>query len=1072
MSFDYKSKQTGQQQSALLGANFFFPAGETTFIVGASGSGKSTLANLLMRYYSPAQGEILIDGRPIETLDADWLRRNITLVQQQSILFNETVLQNIAFGSRNNVTRQDVIEAGKTSDLEQTLLELPQGLDTLVGSNGKSLSGGQQQRIIITRARLRDAPIVILDEATSAMDPKSTEKVMKEIRKWRNGKTTIIITHHVSQIQDTEYVYVLEHGAVVQEGYRQKLAEKTHGTFASFLPTSHKVAEESTEQSKRRQSEPLSPTSTISGVAQPWGYFGRTFGMQETPPPSNFNVRGSQLFSLGTATAHAGKVLADKIWSTPIPQNEDGVFQQFQSSTPNASRRLSVDFLSPNLRPTASFHALMPVNTRNNIDNHRAHISMHHHASLAKAARPARPRPALILDTSIFGDQHLPTQPNQDLETRLQAPFQLALPPRSDKNKPMSLTNIFATIWPILAWRDRATLVLGFISAVCVAAVTPAFAFVFSQLLSVYYLTSNRTAQAEKWALMLLGIALVDGVVTYCMHYALENTGQAWVNALRLEALKRILAQPKSWFDKEKNAPAKLNESLDRNAEEMRNLIGRFACLIFTAAMMLIISIIWSMIISWKLTLVTMACGPVIYANTRLFNWTSGEWEQKCNQASDHAASIFTETFTNIRVVRALTLEDFFRRKYMKAASDAYKIGMSRAAYSGILFGLGDAISYFVIATIFYYGTTLVSGGELSVTSTIEVINLLIFGLANTMSMMSLVPQINSSRTTAARMIYLANLPQRASHETTGNRRLDTPFPIVFNELSFSYPGRRATKTLSHITMTITAGSCTALVGPSGSGKSTIASILLGLYPPDFTSLQPSLTFASIPIHNCNITTLRSLISVVAQSPFLFPTSILANITYGLPERSPFANSFSAMQAAEDAGIHDFIMSLPNGYATLIGEGGMGISGGQAQRIAIARALVRRPKILILDEATSALDTISAEVIRETTRKLMQRGREAGEGGIAVLIISHSVEMMRIADRVVVIEDGEVKETGIFDELRRSGGALTRLIGRWDGDSGIENDDKGEAVLEEMRQMMTPVDARSQKTWVGRSGSV
>jgi ATP-binding cassette subfamily B (MDR/TAP) protein 1 len=1045
--------------------NFFFPAGETTFVVGASGSGKSTLANLLMKYYSPAQGDILIDGRPIDTLNADWLRKNITLVQQQSVLFNETVLQNIAFGRRDDVTRADIMNAGKTSDLDQTLVDLPQGLDTLVGPNGKSLSGGQQQRIAIARARLRDAPIVILDEATSALDPKSREKVMTEVRSWRKGKTTIIITHDVSQIQDTEYVYVLEHGVVVQEGHRQELAEKMHGAFASFLPSSQIGADDSIDPCIRRQSEPFSAVSAVSGGAQSLGYISKTFGLQETLPPNNFNVRGSQLFSLGTATAHASEVLANKIWSTPIPQNEDGVFQPFHSST---ARRLSVPFLSSNVDSSAVSNKSRLIQLGKGINNQGSHILPHHLTSLTKKARLAKPSPALILDTSIYGGQLLLEQPNQSTGIQMRAQ-----PPKPSKKKLMSLTNIFATIWPILAWTDRATLVLGFLSSTCVAAATPAFAFVFAQLLSIYYLPSDQTAQARRWALALLGIALVDGVATYYMHYALENTGQAWVNALRLEALKRILAQPKSWFDEERNAPAKLNDTLDRNAEEMRNLIGRFAGLIFTAALMLIISIVWSTIISWKLTLLTIACGPIIYANTWVFNWVSGRWEHKCNKASDHTASIFTETFANIRVVRALTLEEYFNRKHTKAVKDTYSTGISRAAYSGTLFGVGDSISYFVIATIFYYGTTLVSSGKLGVTSTIEVINLLIFGLANTMSMMSLVPQINSSRTTAARMIYLANLPQRASHETTGTRRLTTPFPIVFRELSFSYSNKTSIKTLSNITMTITAGSCTALVGPSGSGKSTIASILLGLYPPDWTSLQPSLTIASIPIQNCNITALRSFISIVPQSPLLFPTTILSNIIYGLPEGSPFANSFSATQAAKDVGIHDFIMSLPNGYATVIGEGGMGISGGQAQRMAIARALVRRPKILILDEATSALDAVSAEVIRETTKKLIQRGREAGEGGTAVLLISHSIEMMKIANRVVVMEDGVVKETGTFDELRKKGGAFTRLIGRWDGDPGNGNEDSSETVLEEMRKMMTPVDGREKENWpVGARGSI
>jgi ATP-binding cassette subfamily B (MDR/TAP) protein 1 len=217
-------------------ATFFFPSGEITFIVGKSGSGKSTVGNLLMKYYKPTSGDILIDGHPIQTLDAEWHRQNVTLVQQQSALFNETVYQNIAFGREGQATMADVLNASKTGDLQQTITDLPDGLSTLVGSNREPLSGGQQQRIAIARARLRDAPILILDEATCALDQTSKRKAMEEIRKWRAKKTTIVITHDASQIHDDEYVYVLDHGNLVQEGYRRDFAEKGHGALFLSIP--------------------------------------------------------------------------------------------------------------------------------------------------------------------------------------------------------------------------------------------------------------------------------------------------------------------------------------------------------------------------------------------------------------------------------------------------------------------------------------------------------------------------------------------------------------------------------------------------------------------------------------------------------------------------------------------------------------------------------------------------------------------------------------------------------------------------------------------------------------------
>jgi ATP-binding cassette subfamily B (MDR/TAP) protein 1 len=229
---------------------------------------------------------------------------------------------------------------------------------------------------------------------------------------------------------------------------------------------------------------------------------------------------------------------------------------------------------------------------------------------------------------------------------------------------------------------------------------------------------------------------------------------------------------------------------------------------------------------------------------------------------------------------------------------------------------------------------------------------------------------------------------------------------------------------LDHFNLTIPSNTCTAIVGASGSGKSTIVSLLLGLYPPGLSkSDPPSLTIGGRDIRSLDISTLRSLIAVVPQQPTLFPATITANITYGLPRTSPLSHPSNIRVAATAAGIHDFIATLPQQYETPIGDGGIGLSGGQAQRIVIARALVRCPKILILDEATSSLDSESAEVIRQTVKRLVER-----EKGLTVIIVTHAKEMMMVARNVVVIEKGHVVEEGPFERLTREGGALWRML--------------------------------------------
>jgi len=201
---------------------------------------------------------------------------------------------------------------------------------------------------------------------------------------------------------------------------------------------------------------------------------------------------------------------------------------------------------------------------------------------------------------------------------------------------------------------------------------------------------------ALTWSLSVLGVAVGDALASYFMHYLLEACGQAWIDTLRVEALKRILNQPRAWFDRDKNSISRLTECLDRNAEEMRNLVGRFAAFGFVAVTMMLMAITWSLILCWKLTLVGLASAPILYAFTRGFEAVSGKWEGRSNDAGEAASSIFMETFTNIRTVRALTLEGYLHKKYAKATQKAIKVGLKRSAYSGLFFGLSDSGIIFV----------------------------------------------------------------------------------------------------------------------------------------------------------------------------------------------------------------------------------------------------------------------------------------------------------------------------------------------------------------------------------------
>lgn len=213
----------GAERTALNGISFRVNSGQTVALVGASGGGKTTISALIPRFYSPTSGRILIDGTDIQQLTLASLRHNIALVSQDIVLFNDSVEANIAFGSRETSTRDDVISAAKAANAWDFIQQLPRGLDTTIGEDGAKLSGGQRQRIAIARALLKNAPLLILDEATSALDTESERQVQAALATLMKNRTTLVIAHRLSTIEHADQILVLDQGRIVETGKHAEL---------------------------------------------------------------------------------------------------------------------------------------------------------------------------------------------------------------------------------------------------------------------------------------------------------------------------------------------------------------------------------------------------------------------------------------------------------------------------------------------------------------------------------------------------------------------------------------------------------------------------------------------------------------------------------------------------------------------------------------------------------------------------------------------------------------------------------------------------------------------------------
>jgi subfamily B ATP-binding cassette protein MsbA len=222
-------KYTSSESQILDDVSLSVDPGHTIAIVGRSGSGKSTLVSLLPRFYNVSEGEILIDGIPIHDLRLANLRKNIALVSQDITLFNDTIGNNIAYGCKELVSQEQIIQAATAAHAMEFIKELPQGLDTVIGDRGVLISGGQRQRIAIARALLKDSPILILDEATSALDTESERIIQDALEKLMVGRTTLVIAHRLSTIEGADKIIVMHEGKIIEQGtHTHLLAQGGH----------------------------------------------------------------------------------------------------------------------------------------------------------------------------------------------------------------------------------------------------------------------------------------------------------------------------------------------------------------------------------------------------------------------------------------------------------------------------------------------------------------------------------------------------------------------------------------------------------------------------------------------------------------------------------------------------------------------------------------------------------------------------------------------------------------------------------------------------------------------------
>lgn len=523
--------------------------------------------------------------------------------------------------------------------------------------------------------------------------------------------------------------------------------------------------------------------------------------------------------------------------------------------------------------------------------------------------------------------------------------------------------------------------------------------------------TGDHTQLNNTVKLMLL-IFLVQGVAVGIRFYLFTMAGYRIVTRLRSETFGHIIRQEFGFFDQRKTG--ELLSRLTSDTTVLQNTVSVNVSETLRHSAAVVGGIILLFVASAQLTLIMLVVVPPVVISSLYFGRVIQRLSKKMQDALARANEVAEESIAGVRTVHAFTNEPLESGRYDKEVNHALGITRKRVISIGWFVALITFTGYGAVALVFWFGGRMVADGSMTAG---ELTSFIIWTLTVAFSLGglgNLFADLMRAIGSAERVFEILDR-QPDAHTVDGKTLDQVQGAVRFRDVHFAYPSRPDVAALQEISFDVNPGEVVALVGPSGSGKSTIASLIPRFY--DAGSGQ--ITIDGVMNTELDTEWLRNQVGSVPQEPTLFGTSISENIAYGRLDAKPE----EIEEAARAANAHEFVSDFPEGYQTEVGERGVRLSGGQKQRIAIARALLRNPRILILDEATSALDAESEFLVRQALDRLMV--------GRTTFIIAHRLSTVKHADRVLVLDKGQLVESGTHDQLMAlDEGVYRRLVER------------------------------------------